>query len=153
MSVYLDSREDPAYWINELDLKPHNEGGWYRETWLSDQVIPAGSLPPDYGESRRASSLIYYLLRGEEVSRWHKVRSAEIWLWHAGGLLELSLGGRGEKPVFEEAQLLGSSPDRGALFQRVVGAGVWQSAKIREGTFVLVSCAVSPAFHWKDFTV
>jgi predicted cupin superfamily sugar epimerase len=67
--------------------------------------------------------------------------------------LELSLEGRGDKPVFEEGQLLGGDPDRDALFQRVVSAGEWQSAKIKEGSFVLVSCVVSPAFHWKDFSI
>jgi predicted cupin superfamily sugar epimerase len=168
-------KQDTArYWIEKLGLEPHAEGGWYRELWRSDIVIPGSVLPPDYGGDRSACTMIHYLLEGEERSAWHRVRSAEIWLWHAGGTLELSLGGGGDAPAEKNAFLLGpalpepaaplkpttlSEPaappesGKGECFQAVVPPGIWQSAKIREGSFVLVSCIVSPGFHWEDFSL
>lgn len=64
-----------------LDLAPHPEGGWYRETWRSDVAVePAG-----YDGARASATAIYFALAPGESSRWHRVRSAELWLWHAGG--------------------------------------------------------------------
>jgi predicted cupin superfamily sugar epimerase len=165
-------KQDTArYWIEKLGLEPHAEGGWYRELWRSDLVIPGSVLPPAYGGDRFACTLIHYLLEGEQRSAWHRVRSAEIWLWHAGGTLELSLGGGGDVPAGKGAPeyaefLLGmpalreppalSKPaesEKGECFHAVVPPGIWQSAKICEGSFVLVSCIVSPGFYWEDFSL
>jgi predicted cupin superfamily sugar epimerase len=149
-------KQDTArYWIEKLGLEPHAEGGWYREIWKADLVIPASVLPPKYDGDRNACTMIYYLLEKEQRSAWHRVRSAEIWLWHAGGTLGLSLGGGGDAPVEASTPdfLLGSDPGKGECFQAVVDPGIWQSAKVREGSFVLVSCIVSPGFHWEDFSL
>jgi predicted cupin superfamily sugar epimerase len=147
-------KQDGAYWIEKLALSPHAEGGWYRELWRSDLVIPKDALPPPYGGDRSACTLIHYLLKRGEESSWHRVRSAEIWLWHAGGALELRLGGSGEKPDAGGAGfLLGTDPATGECFQAAVPPQVWQSAGVREGAFVLVSCVVSPGFHWEDFSL
>ncbi|MDX6251184.1 MAG: uncharacterized protein QOF10_4544, partial [Kribbellaceae bacterium] len=75
-----------------LDLAQHPEGGWFRETWRSDVTFePAG-----YGGERASATANYFLLAPGEESRWHRVRSAEIWLWHSGGPLTLDLGGTGD---------------------------------------------------------
>ncbi|WP_276617625.1 cupin domain-containing protein [Streptomyces coryli] len=79
-----------------LGLQPHPEGGWYAETWA---VAGADVHPPGYPAPRAAASGIYFLLQPREESRWHTVRSDELWLWHRGGPLLLSLGGTGERPV------------------------------------------------------
>ena len=71
-----------------LDLEPHPEGGWYRETWRSDAEFE----PEGYGGVRASATAIYFLLGPGEESRWHRVRSAEIWLWHSGGPLTLQYG-------------------------------------------------------------
>jgi len=146
------ARRGANYWIEKLRLKPHPEGGYYRETWQSDILIPPGSLPPDYDSERCGATLIYYLLRGEEKSQWHRVRSPEIWLWHGGDTLSLFRGGGGLEPLREEPLLLGPGGDD---FQGLVPPMVWQSAELRdprqEGAFALVSCLVSPGFSWKDF--
>jgi predicted cupin superfamily sugar epimerase len=139
------------YWIETLGLSPHGEGGWYREIWTADLTLSREALPEAYGGSRSACSLIYYLLREGEISVWHKLRSGEIWTWHQGGVLEQTLGGRGEAPLAEPVQLLGPDPERGERFQGIVPAGVWQTTRIREGGFVLVSCIVAPAFRPEDF--
>lgn len=83
-----------------LDLEPHPEGGWFRETYRSSVRFE----PPGYGAERSAATAIYYLLGPGDESRWHTVRSDELWLWHRGGPLELLLGGDGERP--EEAPAL-----------------------------------------------
>ena len=78
----------------QLDLQPHPEGGWFRETWRS----PVSFLPPGYDGHRSAATAIYYLLHPGEESRWHLVRSDELWFWHGGGPLTLRLGGNGSEP-------------------------------------------------------
>ncbi|MDR0654971.1 MAG: cupin domain-containing protein, partial [Treponema sp.] len=141
-----------GYWIEKLRLKGHTEGGWYREVWKGGLEIPAAALPASYGGSRPASSLIYYLLRDKETSAWHKLRSAEIWTWHAGGVLEQSLGGGGESPAETSVQLIGSNPGAGESFHAVIPPDTWQTTRILKGDFVLVSCIVSPAFSPEDFS-
>jgi predicted cupin superfamily sugar epimerase len=136
------------YWIDRLGLEAHEEGGWYREVWTSDFVIPPEALPAAYGGGRRCCSLIYYLLKGKEISVWHRLRSPEIWVWHAGGPLEQTLGGAGSRPEAGPARIIG--PGRGD-FQAVIPAGTWQTTRLPEGGFALVSCIVSPAFRAEDF--
>ena len=136
------------YWISRLGLKAHEEGGWYRELWVSDLTIPAEALPAAYGGSRPCCSLIYYLLKGKEISTWHRLSSPEIWVWHAGGLLEQTLGGTGLRPETGPTRIIGSG--RGD-FQAVIPPGTWQTTRLLEGDFALVSCIVSPAFVPEDF--
>jgi predicted cupin superfamily sugar epimerase len=126
------------HWLDRLDMQPHAEGGWYKEIWRSE---------------REACSLIYYALGRDDVSRWHRVRSDELWLWHAGGVLEMKLGGTGESPQAEQTLLLGAESEARDGFQGIVPADVWQTARVVAGDFVLVSCVVAPAFQWTDFTL
>ena len=93
-----------------LDLQPHPEGGWFRQTWRS----PVSFEPAGYGGPRRAATAIYFLLHPGERSRWHVVRSDELWLWHSGGPLELRTGGSGAAPAAGEPVLLGGGPERRA---------------------------------------
>jgi len=76
-----------------LDLAPHPEGGWYRETWRAGPE----SEPDGYPGPRAAATVIYFLLRPGEESRWHRVRSDEVWLWHSGGPLTLRDGGTADR--------------------------------------------------------
>ncbi|MFD6064241.1 cupin domain-containing protein, partial [Rhodococcus wratislaviensis] len=107
-------------WARTLDLAPHPEGGWYRETWRSDVTIPEGSLPADYSGPRSAGTAILFLLMPGQQSEWHSVRSAEIWLYHRGSPLRLELGGDGSEPASPHAQILGADvAGGGAPPQRV----------------------------------
>ncbi|MDR1353819.1 MAG: cupin domain-containing protein [Treponema sp.] len=146
-------KDGADFWIERLGLAPHTEGGWYREIWRAGLEIPQNALPAGYGGPRPACTSIYFLLREGEISAWHRVRSAEIWLWHAGGILELRLGGRGASPNIEETRLLGPGIAESAGFQAVVAPEIWQSAVIHSGGFALASCVVSPGFHWQDFSL
>lgn len=121
--------------IRALDLKPHPEGGHYRETFR------------DEGAPRGASTAIYYLLRAGEHSHWHRVDAAEVWHWYAGGPLELSLSQDGRTPT---TQVLGSNLAIGERPQIVVPKNVWQSARPL-GAFTLVGCTVAPAFTFEGF--
>ena len=105
-----------------LDLAPHPEGGWYRETWRAG---PA-SHPGGYPGPRAAATGIYFLLAPGEESRWHRVRSDEVWLWHAGGPLLMLDGGDGDRPSgHPEATTLGRASrrarSRSTSFRAVTG--------------------------------
>jgi predicted cupin superfamily sugar epimerase len=131
----------------QLDLAAHPEGGWFRETWRSGVTFE----PPGYGAPRASATAIYFLLHPGEESRWHLVRSAELWFWHRGGPLELRLGGSGAAPGPPRPHLLGGDLAAGEQPQLLVPPGVWQAAVPAGPEPVLVSCVVSPGFDFADF--
>lgn len=133
-----------------LDLQPHPEGGWFRETWRSDIKIPFAALP-GYPAGRSAGTAIYYLLGPGESSAWHQVRSAELWFWHRGGPLTLTLGGTGDSPGATTELTLGADVAAGQQPQLLVPPRVWQSARPAAEEEVLVSCVVVPGFDFADF--
>ena len=136
--------------IEQLRLLPHPEGGWFLVTPVEMPPVSASALPPGYSGARESASLIYYLLQKGEVSRWHQLRSAEMWLWHCGGGLEMTLGGTGPLPAPAGTLLLGSRLADGERFQILAPANQWQTTRLVHGEFALVSCVVSPAFHDDD---
>lgn len=139
------SRPDLA---ERLDLAPHPEGGWFRETWRSGHSF----TPDGYAGSRTAATAIYFLLQPGERSRWHVVRSDELWLWHSGGPLRLRVGGSAELPGPEPTKLLlGPDVAAGEHPQALVPGGVWQAAEPAGNEPVLVSCVVAPGFDFADF--
>lgn len=123
--------------IARLGLQPHPEGGHYRETWVASNA------------GRPTGTCIYFLLKADEASHWHKVDAAEIWLYHAGAPLVLSMAPTEAGPATD--QLLTPDLVRGAP-QLVVPAGHWQAAR-GTGAFTLVSCVVSPGFRFDGFTL
>jgi uncharacterized protein len=130
-----------------LDLQPHPEGGWFRETYRSTHTFhPAG-----YDGPRSAATAIYFLLHPGERSRWHVVRSDELWLWHDGGPLRLAFGGTGPEPGDPEQVTLGPDVAGGHRPQVLVPGGVWQAAEPGGAEPVLVSCVVAPGFDYADF--
>ncbi|WP_328702389.1 cupin domain-containing protein [Belnapia arida] len=123
--------------IAALGLRPHPEGGHYRETWRD--------APGD--GARGAGTSILYLLAAGERSHWHRVDAAEGWHWHAGAALALGLSTDGR--TIEE---IGLGPDLGAGERpfALVPAGWWQAARSL-GAWTLVGCTVSPAFRFEGF--
>ena len=124
--------------IERLALRPHPEGGWYRETWRAD-------APP--GE-RAGGTAIHFLLEKGQRSHWHRVDATEIWLWHAGSALLLSTAPGDAGPV--TACRLGGDVLAGEVPQHVIAPGHWQAAEADQG-WALVSCIVSPAFAFAGF--
>ncbi len=129
--------------IDRLALQPHPEGGWYRETWRAEAAP---------GE-RASATLIHFLLEAGQRSHWHRVDAAEIWLWHGGEPLTLSIS-QGASGKVEEVAL---GPDllAGHVAQHVIAAGDWQAAEPLPGPqgYTLVSCVVSPGFEFSGFTL
>jgi uncharacterized protein len=130
-----------------LDLRAHPEGGWFREMWRSQIMFE----PDGYDGPRSAATSIYYLLEPGEQSRWHLVRSDELWFWHGGGPLALRLGGNGAEPSGGDCVLLGGDVAGGQQPQALVPGGSWQSAAPAAAQPVLVSCVVAPGFDFADF--
>ena len=120
--------------IRKLELQPHPEGGWYRQTWVGPMV-----------GGRASGTAILFLLKAGERSHWHRVDADEIWLWHAGAPLVLSMG---VDRAMEHR--LGQDVLGGEVVQAVVPAGWWQAAR-STGEWTLVSCTVSPGFRFEGF--
>ncbi len=130
-----------------LDLQPHPEGGWFRETYRCAMAFhPAG-----YAGERPAATAIYFLLHPGEESAWHVVRSDELWLWHSGSPLALHLGGAASAPALQTTVLLGPDVAAGQHPQIRVPGGTWQAAAPAGDQPVLVSCVVAPGFDYADF--
>lgn len=123
--------------IDRLGLRPHPEGGHYRQTWAAEN------------EGRPTGTCIYFLLAQGEASHWHKVDATEIWLYHAGAPLILSLSADDTGPASDLE--LGPNLETGAP-QLIVPKGQWQAAR-STGDWSLVSCAVSPGFRFEGFTL
>lgn len=123
--------------IARLDLRPHPEGGHYRQTWEAE--APDGTRP--------AGTCIYFLLAEGERSHWHRVDATEIWHFHAGAPLILSLAESLDGPASD--RLLTPDLNRGAP-QIIVPENAWQAAR-STGAWTLVSCTVSPGFRFEGF--
>ncbi len=142
--------KEAAYWIARLDLRKHPEGGYFRETYRSEEHIGGDALPRRYGEGSRAfSTAIYFLLADDDFSAFHRLRSDELWFFHAGSPLRIHV-------IDAEGNLsshrLGGGAEEGAAFQMVIRAGNWFGASLdKSGTFALVSCTVAPGFDFRDF--
>lgn len=123
--------------ITRLNLQPHPEGGWYRQTFRDSN-----------GGQRGASTAIYYLLCEGERSHWHRVHdAAEVWHYYKGAPLELSIAKDGEDA---RAYVLGPDIESGEQPQLIVPANDWQSAKSL-GQYTLVGCTVAPGFEFSSF--
>lgn len=142
-SAMMDHMRPPL--ADLLDLQPHPEGGWYRQTWVSPEAV---TLPD--GRQRATATLIHFLLPAGESSGWHRVASDEVWLAH-GGTVVLEQGGDGPAPQSPGPSVaLGLDLAAGEVAQAVVPAHVWQ--RTVPGTAdALVSCLVSPGFDFADF--
>jgi predicted cupin superfamily sugar epimerase len=122
--------------IRLLELAPHPEGGHFRETFRD----PRGA------DGRAASTAIYFLLARGERSHWHRVDAAEVWHFHAGAPLALSISDGASTRVLQ----LGVDLAAGARPQAVVPAGQWQAAESL-GDWTLVGCTVAPGFAFEHF--
>ena len=125
--------------IRLLDLRPHPEGGHFRETFRDEHTVYGG---------RAAATAIYFLLARGERSHWHRVDAAEIWLWHAGAPLVLETTASRTGPVTRVS--LGCDLVAGERPQAVVPPHVWQAAA-SAGDWTLVSCTVAPGFDFAGF--
>jgi len=124
--------------IRLLELKPHPEGGHFRETFRDSRQVDGG---------RAASTAIYFLLARGERSHWHRVDAVEIWHWYAGAPLALEISAREGRT---EGVTLGANLLAGERPQAIVPAHAWQAAQSL-GDWTLVGCTVAPGFEFAKF--
>lgn len=124
--------------IATLGMVAHPEGGHYVETWRG----PSGP------NGRATGTAILFLLVAGERSHWHRVDADEVWLFHAGAPLRLSIAATDD--VAPTDHVLGIDLDAGEHPQILVPTGAWQAA-VTTGGFTLVSCTVSPGFEFAGF--
>lgn len=134
----LDKLLSAADVIRMLGLKPHPEGGHFRETFRDPNNI----------NGRAASTAIYFLLSAGERSHWHRVDAAEAWHWHAGAPLALEICAPDSKLV--ERIVLGPDIVKGERPQAIVPVMAWQAAETL-GEWTLVGCTVAPGFEFSGF--
>ncbi len=135
--------------ITQFNLQPHPEGGWYKETYKSEEQIASNALPQRFLGNRVFSTAIYFLLKKGNFSAFHRIKSDECWHFYAGQPLEvfIILPG-GELSVVS----LGKDIEKGQLFQYVVPANCWFASRpATESKFSFVGCTVAPGFDFADF--
>jgi len=135
--------------IQQYHLQPHPEGGWYKETYRSNEFIPAAALPERFENSRALATAIYFLLEQDNFSAFHKIKSDECWHFYAGDSLEVFV-------IQQDGTLeiihLGNDIGKGQLFQYVVPANCWFASRPAAGSsFCFVGCTVAPGFDFADF--
>ena len=137
-------------WALGLQLSPHPEGGWFKETWRSELMISQSALPDKYHGPRNAGTAILFLLMPGQQSAWHAVASAELWFFHCGSPLILEIG---HQQSTATPYVMGVDVDGTQLPQLLVPPGYWQRARPRDDEPSLVSCVVVPGFDFTDFTM
>lgn len=137
------------YWIKRLKLKRHPEGGYYKEVYRSDEIISAHFLPKRYQNDRNMATSIYFLLKGHDISNFHKIQSDETWHYYIGTALELFiLKENGQLTRF----LLGQNLENEEHLQITVPRNHWFGARLVDTqSYALVGCTVAPGFHFDDF--
>lgn len=139
--------EQAKKWVEELGMQQHPEGGWFAEVYRSAGFITQQALPGHKG-ARPYMTSIYFMLPPGEISRFHRLKSDEIWYFHAGGSLvihQIDSEGR----YF--AAKLGQNIAAGEQMQVIVQAGSWFGAETTSSEAALVGCAVAPGFDFADF--
>lgn len=128
--------------VNSLKMSPHPEGGFYSETYRA-----ASEIATEKGQRQLATS-IFFLLRSEDVSHFHRIKSDELWFWHEGSPLSVHLLAENEHKILK----LGPVDGNGTLPQHLVTANtIFGSCVDETDSYALVSCLVAPGFDFQDF--
>lgn len=135
--------------IQTLELIPHPEGGYFREVYRAEENINQAMLPPRYNGNRSFLTSIYYLLKNDDISRFHILLSDEIWYFHTGSTVimhQIDLDGNYSR------HLLGQNYSAEEMPHILVKKNTWFGAEIKnKDSFALVSCAIAPGFEFSDF--
>ncbi|RLD53703.1 MAG: hypothetical protein DRJ05_15995 [Bacteroidetes bacterium] len=141
--------KDANFWIAHLGLKKHPEGGFYKEVFRSDEILSKKSLPARYTSFRSVSTSIYYLLKSNEHSNFHRLKSDEIWHFYSGSPINVYIISPTGKLTINTC---GPYAERGNVFQLLIPKGSWFAAKsMEEASYTLVGCTVAPGFDFEDF--
>ncbi|MBN1187645.1 MAG: cupin domain-containing protein [Bacteroidales bacterium] len=138
---------DAKFYIDKFKLLPHPEGGFFREVYRSEGIIPGGSVK-DYDEDRNFATSIYFLLQSGDKSHFHRLKSDEIWYFHTGSPVKIHC----ISPDGKYEQIILGSETGEPGFQAKITAGTIFGAEVSESdSFTLISCMVAPGFDFEDF--
>lgn len=131
------------YWVKYLNLLPHPEGGFYKETYRSESILE----PFDVGKKRNLSTGIYFLITKGNFSAFHRIKSDEMWHFYAGSPLSVHI-------IDQQGKFytlnIGNTGEKDQTPQAIVPAGAWFASESC-GDYSLVGCTVSPGFDFEDF--
>lgn len=147
--LFCTTMQTAKDYIHKLELTAHVEGGYYKETYRSNLILPRHALSPKFNGDRVASTHIYFLLEFGQCSKFHRIASEEHWHFYAGSCLEVV-------EITTQNQLiihkLGNRIDKGETFHVVIAAGSWFGSRcLVPNGFSLVGCTVAPGFDFNDF--
>ena len=136
-------------YIKKLQLKPHPEGGYYKELYRAGELILPDHLPTRFKSSRTFSTSIYFLLEGKQISTIHRLKADELWHFYDGSTLIIYI-------IDESGELrklkLGSNVEDGEMFQVQIKNNNWFGAELLDkSSYALIGCTVSPGFEFEDF--
>jgi len=136
-------------YIKKLQLKPHPEGGYYKELYRAGELILPNHLPTRFKSSRTFSTSIYFLLEGKQISTFHRLKADELWHFYDGSTLIIYI-------IDESGELrklkLGSNVEDGEMFQVQIKNNNWFGAELLDkSSYALIGCTVSPGFEFEDF--
>lgn len=137
------------YWVQNLQLLPHPEGGFYKETYRSGLTVEAESLGVNVSGERNLCTGIYFLLEQQNFSAFHRIKSDELWHFYAGDPITIHMI---DQEGNYASQDVGSNLEKGEVLQYLVPANTWFASEVKEGReFALVGCTVSFGFDFEDF--
>lgn len=136
------------YFVENLNMAAHPEGGFYKEIYVSDENIPISERTSELTENRKLWTSIYFLLRDGEVSNFHRLKSDEMWYYHSGSPLTIYMINLEGKLIIER---LGLNIEKGEKPQVLVPKNYIFGSAMNNKGYALVGCMVSPGFQFKDF--
>lgn len=132
------------HYIETLQLLPHPEGGYYKEIYRANLILPQTALTNEHNGDRNAMTSIYYLLQYGDFSALHRIASDELWHHYDGGPLTIY-------ELTPEGELVRHVLQRGDPFA-VIKAGSWFGCRVEAaGSYTLCGCTVAPGFDFADF--
>jgi len=135
--------------IQQLELIPHPEGGYYKETYRSEGSISKNALPADFSGDRSYSTGIYFMLTADTFSAFHKINQDEMWHFYDGSPIELHMISENGDYICVH---IGRDIENGEFLQYVVPGGVWFASRVKDNAeYSLLGCTVSPGFDFADF--
>jgi len=142
-------RKDAEYYVTQLGLTPHPEGGYFKNTFHSEEQISSHELSGRFDGVRKLYTSIYFLLKSQDISHLHRLKSDELWYFHAGSPLTIHI--IDEQGNYEERKL-GLNIEKGEQPQVLVPKNcIFGSSVSEPNSFSLVGCMVSPGFEYADF--
>lgn len=141
--------KNSSYWIENLNMNTHPEGGYFKETYRSNESILSDHLPERFTGDRSFSTSIYYLLKDDQYSKLHKIKSDELWHFHDGSGMDIYEIDKNGNVIIHK---LGLNIEEDQSPQVMIKAGNWFGAKVNKpDSYCLVGCTVSPGFDFEDF--